>query len=142
MVAIEKLRKLLPFEPAVAVPNELDGDRVDAGVTGLLARGKSRQFAIVRGREISADIRDFGGDQMEVVEQPLRRSRNKLSGPHVVRQSAIGGSQDANVVLESRKNVPRAPSRIGIDREAGGERQRSLFEPFDAQELVAQRLFG
>jgi len=32
--------------------------------------------------------------------------------------------------------------RIGIDREAGGERERAFFEPLDAQELVAQRLFG
>ena len=136
------MRELLPLEPAVAVPNELDGDSVDAGVTGLLARGKRRQFAIVRAREVLADIGDFSGDQMEVVEQPLRRGRNKLSGPHIVRQGAIGAAQDANVVLESRKNVPRAPARVGIDREAGGERQRSLFEPFDAQELVAQRLFG
>jgi hypothetical protein len=53
--------------------------------------------------------------------------------------AACWGGSTSN---KSRKNVPRTPSRIGIDREAGGERQRSLFEPFDAQELVTQRLFG
>ena len=92
MVAVEKLRELLPFEPAVAVPNELDGDSVDAGVTGLFARGKGWQFAIIRARQVPSDIRDFSGDQMEVVEQPLRRRRNKLPGPHVVRQGAIGAA--------------------------------------------------
>jgi len=29
---------------------------------------------------------------------------------------------------------------VGIDGQAGRERERALFEPLDAQELVAQRL--
>jgi hypothetical protein len=65
-----------------------------------------------------------------------------LSGPHIIRQRAVGAAQDANVLVESRKDVSRTPSRIGIDGEAGGERQCSFFEPFDAQELVARRFFG
>lgn len=35
-----------------------------------------------------------------------------------------------------------APTRIGINRESGGQRQRTLLQSFDAEELVAQRLFG
>src|SRR5437763_17156902 len=58
---------------AVAVPNELDGNSIDAGVTGLLTRRQRRQCAIVRAREVPTDIGDIGGHQMEVVEQPLRR---------------------------------------------------------------------
>ena len=79
---------------------------------------------------------------MEVVEQPVRRGRDELSGAHVVGQRAIGAAQHADVVLESRKRVARAASWIGIDGQAGGERQRTLLEPLDAQELVAQRLLG
>jgi hypothetical protein len=33
-------------------------------------------------------------------------------------------------------------ARVGIDRQAGRERERALLEPRDAQELVAQRLLG
>ena len=68
MVAIEELGELLSLEPAVAVPDKFDGDGVNAGVTGLFARGECRQFAIVRAREVPADIDDFGSHQMEVVE--------------------------------------------------------------------------
>ena len=133
---------MLPIQPAVAVPDQLDRDGVNAGVTGLLASGERRQLAIVRAREDSADIGDFGGHQMEVIEQPLRHGRDTLSGPHIVGQRAIGAAHDAHVVVESRKDVPRTASRIRIDREARGERQGSFFEPFDADELVPQRFLS
>ena len=65
---------------------------------------------------------------------------DELPGAHVVGQRAVGGAQHADVVLEAREGVAGAVARIGIDGEAGGERQRALLEPLDAQELVAERL--
>ena len=92
--------------------------------------------------QISPDVPGFSGHQVEVVEQPFRRRRDELSGPDVVGQRAVRSAQDSHVVVEAGKDVLRAPSPVGIDREARGERQRAFLEPFDAQELVAQRFFG
>ena len=45
LVAVEELDELLAIEPAVAVPDQLDGHGVDARVAGVLARGERRQRA-------------------------------------------------------------------------------------------------
>ena len=55
LVAVQELDQLLAIEPAVAVANQLDRDRVDARLTGVLARGERRQ------RRDSTCAADSGG---------------------------------------------------------------------------------
>ena len=65
---------------------------------------------------------------------------HELAGADVVGERAVGGAQDAGVVVEARKGCLAARRRgFGIEGEAGGERQRALFEPLDAEQLVAKR---
>ena len=45
LVAVQELDQLLAIQPAVAVADQLDRDRVDAGLPGVLARGQRRQRA-------------------------------------------------------------------------------------------------
>ena len=71
LIAVEELRQLLPVEPAVAVAQQLDRDRVDARVAGLLARRQRRQLAVVAPRQVLADVDDLRRDQVEVVEEPF-----------------------------------------------------------------------
>ena len=142
LVTVQELEQLLAIEAAVAVADQFDGDGVDASVAGVLASGKRRERARVRAREISPDVRDLRRDQVEVIEEPVRRRHHELAGADVVGERAIGRAQHADVVVESRKRVFRAAAWIGIDRQAGGQRQRAVFEPLDAEELVAQRLLG
>ena len=88
------------------------------------------------------DVADLRRHQVEVVEQPFGRRRDRLSRPHVVGQRAIGLAQDARVVVEAREDVARARPRAGIDGEARGERERPLIKAFDAEQLVAERFLG
>ena len=111
LVAVQELDQLLAIQTAVAVADQLDGDRVDAGVTGVLARGQRRQRARVRARQIPADVGNLGCDQMEVVEEPVRRRHHELPGPDVVGQRAIRRAKHADVVLEPRKRVAGAAAR-------------------------------
>jgi hypothetical protein len=76
---------------------------------------------------------------MKVVEQPVGRRRDELPGPHVVGEGPIGGAQHTNVVFEAREGVTGAVARVGIDREAGSQRERTFLEPLDAEQLVAKR---
>ena len=78
---------------------------------------------------------------MEVVEQPVGGGDDELAGTDVLGERAVGGAQHADVVLEAGKRIARVAARVGIDGEAGRERQRPLFEALDAEKLVAERLF-
>jgi hypothetical protein len=141
LVVVQEAGELLAIETAVAVPDELDRDRVDPRLARVLARGQRRQRPRVGAREVAPDAADLRRDQMEVVEQPVRGRRHEPPGPHVIGQRAIRAAQHPDVVLEPRERVARAMAPVGIDRQAGGERERALFQPLDAQELVAQRPF-
>ena len=65
---------------------------------------------------------------MEVVEQPFRRRRHELSRPHIVGERSIGVAEHPRVLVEARKNIARAASGVGIDRERPCQRERPLFE--------------
>ena len=137
LVTIQELDEVLPIETTVAVPDQFDGNRVDPSMSDMLTGGQRRERPRVRARQIPADIGNFGCDEVEVIEEPVRCGHHELSLPDVVRQSAIRGAQHADVVLESRKRISGAAARVGIDGESGRERERTLLEPLDAQELVA-----
>ncbi len=76
--------KSLEVEPAVAVANELDRHRVDADGLGRLPRGDLGQLKIIRSWQADSDCEQFGLDNVEVVEQPLRSGHDRLSTPNVV----------------------------------------------------------
>jgi hypothetical protein len=142
LIAVQELGELVSIEPAVAVPHQLHGDGVDARLPGMLARRQRGQRAGVRARQVPADPADLGRNQMEIVEQPVARRPHEPPGADVVGERAIRASQHPHVVVEARERVARPMPRIRIDGEARRQRQRALFEPLDAEELVAQRLVG
>jgi hypothetical protein len=54
----------------------------------------------------------------------------------------LGLAQDARVVVEAREDAPGRTPGVGVDREPGGEGLGPLFQPLDAEQLVAQGLLG
>ena len=100
-----KRTQLVAVEAAVAVADQLDRQGVDARVAGVLARRELRQLAVVAARQVLADVADLRRDQVEVVEQPLRRRRDELAPVHVVGQRAVGVAQDAGVVAKRGKTL-------------------------------------
>ena len=77
---------------------------------------------------------------MKVVEEPLRGGGDELTGMHVLGKGAVRRAQGTSVVAEAWKDAPCAPARRRIDREPRGKRQRALFQPLDAQQLIAEWL--
>ena len=142
LVAVHEANELLAVEAAVAVADELHGHGVDPSVAGELARGELGQLAVVAARQVLAHVADLRGDEVVVVEQPLRGRRDELPLVHALGHAEVRLAQDAGVVVEAREGVACIPSRRGIDDEAGGQRLRPLLEPLDAQELVAEGLLG
>ena len=135
---VEVAHDLGAVEAAVAVADQLHGQRVHAGGAGAIARGERRQLAVVAAREVLADVPDLGGDEVVVVEEPLPRRRHELAAARVAGERAVRRAQQAHVVVEARKDAPRpAPRRV--HREAAGERAGALVEALHAQQLVAER---
>ena len=122
--------------------DQLDRHGVDARVAGA-----ARAAASVGQLAVVARAAGCGGRRAISAA-----TRWKLSSSHsaagvtnspavdVVGQRAVGRAQHAGVVVEAREDAARARRGLGIDGEAGRERQRPLLEPLDAQQLVAQRL--
>jgi hypothetical protein len=127
------------IEPAVAVPDQLDGHRVDPRVARLLTRGESGQLPVIGAGQMLVNVPDLCGDQVEVVEQPFCRGGDELSGPDIVCQGSIRVAQHARIVVEPGENVTRAASRARVEREARREGQRPLVQPLDAEQLIAKR---
>src|SRR5438552_1707617 len=143
LIAIQEAQQLRSVQPAVAVPDELQRHGVDAGEASELARGQSGQLAIVLARQILADAEDFRRHEMEVIEEPLGRWRDKLSLMNIVCQRAICFVQHAHVVVETREDAPPCPPPgRWSDGEPRGQRLRTLLQPLDAQQLIAQWFFG
>ncbi len=136
---VQPAHELGAVEAAVAVADQLDRERVDAGVPRLLPRGELGQLAVVAAREVLADVPDLGGDEVVVVEEPLRRGGDELAAVHVAGERAVRLAQHADVVVEAREDAPRRASRR-VHREAGRERAGPLVEALDAEQLVPERL--
>jgi hypothetical protein len=59
LIAVQEQRQLWQVEPAVAVTQQLDGDRIDARITGALPSRQRRQLAVVAARQVAADFDDL-----------------------------------------------------------------------------------
>ncbi len=141
LVAAEELRELLGVEPAVAVTDQLDGDGVDTGLARVLPHGERRQLAVIRGREVPADLDDLRRDQVKVVEQPLGAGGDELPRVEILGQHAVGVAQGPGVVVKAGKDAACAAPGISVDGEARCQCQGACFETLDTEELVAERPF-
>ena len=142
LIAVQKLRELLAIEAAVAVADDLHGDRVDTGFARVPPGGQPRQVAEKAGGQVRPDVGDFRCDEMKVVEQPLRRRADELAVAHVGGQHSVRSPEPLGVLDEPRKDISRAAAGVGIQRKAGGEPGCALLEALDAQERVAKRLLS
>ena len=122
------------------MPDQLDGNGIDARVARVLSHGKGRQLAIVRAWQILPDVNDVGGDEMKVVEEPFGRGRDEPPVVDILGQRAVGRAQRAGVRVETWKDAASSTAAGRVDRESRGERERALFEAPDSEQLVAKRL--
>ena len=135
----DEAREPVCIEPSVAVPDQLERHRMDAGLARELACRELRQLPVVPDGEVvphGARLRD---DEMEVVEKPLGGRRNGDALVDVVSEATVGRVQDADVRVQPWQHVVPTRTRGRYQRQAGGERLRSLLEALEAQELAPER---
>ena len=85
------------------------------------------------------DVPDLRRHEVEIIEEPFCGEGDRLPGPDIFRERAVGVPQDAGVVIEPGKDVAGTAPWARVDGEARREGERTLFEPLDTEELVAKR---
>jgi hypothetical protein len=85
-----------------------------------------------------ADLAHLAFQEMEVVEQPLGRGRDRLAMSHVSREDPIRMTEQARVVGQAAQQAGCGAPRVAREGEAGGQRTRTLFQAIDAEELTVQ----
>jgi hypothetical protein len=121
------------------VGDVLAGERVHAQPTVVLAALQPRQLALVGLRERLAGLADLALDEMEIVEQPLRRGRHRLVAAHRGDQAPVSFPKDPFVLGEAVEERP-ADATTPVDLVAPGERAGVLREPVGAEDLVPDRI--
>ena len=94
----------LRIEPAGAAANQLERHRVNARQAGELVGGDPRQPPEERRRQIVVNVAQRGENDVEVVEQPLRRRRRGFAAFGVVGQRRVdlAKARDVREVLDMR----------------------------------------
>jgi hypothetical protein len=138
LVGDEEAREAVRVEAPVAVADELQRHRVDAGTPRELARGELGQLVVVAAGQVARRLARRGLDDREVVEQPLGGRGRALAAVDVVGEPLVGLAQPRCVVLEAREEGPRPLAGLARERELGRERLGPLLQPLDAQELAAE----
>ena len=97
------------------------------------------QLLVELQRQVLADLDDFGGEQMVVVEEPLAGRRDEGAVVDVFGQRLVGVAQDARVVTQAPVDAAGAAA-LRVNRETRRQGERPLLEPFRAEQLIAERL--
>ena len=99
------------------------------------------QFAIEAGREVVADFTQLFVDDMEVLDQPFRGRRDRLSSAGAGGEHLVRLAQGARVIGNPGQQRQR-PAAIAPDRLSRGEALGVLSQSLDTEELGANRLVG
>ncbi len=143
LVAVQELDQLLAIEPAVAVADQLDGDRVDARVTGVLARGERSAACGSRCAADSGGCRRSrprpGGSCRAASPPPARRTaRSARRRPACDTRRAARGRCPRSAETcrgrggadwDRRSGWPRAPARAPRAARCSGARRAAASRP-------------
>ncbi len=129
------------IESAIGVRNERPGDSVDARIAGERPLGQLGQLPIEPGRQVVADLAQLLVHDVEVVDEPFRRRRDRALLADGVGDHAVRVAKHAAVVFHALQQPP-PPTRPPHD--ALGRRQALgvLLESLDAEELGTDRVVG
>ena len=103
LVGAHEAAQALGLEVAVGVRDERPGDAEDARISLEGALRQLRQLAVEAGGQVFADLADLIVDDVEVVDEPLGRGRDRPLLADRLRDRPIAGEQRAGVVLQTRR---------------------------------------
>ena len=103
--------------------------------------GELGQLPIEAARQVVANFANLLLDHVKIIDQPLRRRRDRALLANRARDTPIRVEQYAPVLPHARRDRPAAPRRVG-DALRNRQRLAMLFQPLDAEQLGADRFFG
>ena len=139
LIGAQEPRQRLRIEQAVGVGHEVVDQGVDPGVALKGIGRQLGQLPVVAGRQVLADLPQLLLDEMEIVDQPLRRRRDGPLVAHRFGDRAVRGEQDPAVVPQARQQPAPSPAARPHPLRLG-ETGRVLLEPLPSPELLADRL--
>jgi hypothetical protein len=139
LVCADEAPQGLCVEPAVGVRDERERDGVDARVVCEFTRGKLGQFVVITLGQVFADFAELLFDDVKVIDQPFGGGRDRAPAAHRLGERAVGGDEQAPVLLQPRQKPPAA-TPPGIDSVFGCQRRRVLLQAFNAIQLFTNRL--
>src|SRR6266550_1340617 len=98
------------------------------------------ELAVEPGRQVVADLAQLFVHEMEVVDQPFRRGRDRSLFANRLRDHSMRVAQDT-AVLENARQQSTALTRLAHDALGGRQALGVLFEALDTKELGPDRLF-
>src|SRR5213078_162129 len=120
--------------------DERPGHPVDARITRERSVSQLGELAVEPGRQVVADLAQLFVHEMEVVDQPFRRGRDRSLLANRLRDHSMRVAQDT-AVLENARQQSTALTRLAHDALGGRQALGVLFEALDTKELGPDRLF-
>src|SRR5581483_967731 len=96
--------------------------------------GQLRQLTIEPGRQIVTNLAELFVDDVEVVDEPFRRRRDRALLTDGVGDDTVGLVEDMRVVLDARQQSPSL-ARASAHVLRGGQALGMLLEALNAKEL-------
>jgi hypothetical protein len=125
---------------AIGVGDESPCEAEDSGVAFEMSLGKFRQVPVEAGVQIALDLTELLFHDVEVVDDPFRRGRDRALLVESTSDRAISGEQYASVLCYPWRDA--GPSAPGRDAVRSREAPRMLFQSLGPEKFRANRLFG
>src|SRR3989442_3836898 len=120
--------------------DERPGHPVDTRITRERSVSQLGELAVEPGRQVVADLEPLFVHEMEVVDQPFRRGRDRSLLANRLRDHSMRVAQDT-AVLENARQQSTALTRLAHDALGGRQALGVLFEALDTKELGPDPLF-
>ena len=129
----------LGIEAAVGVRDVGPREAHHPRIAGEMAARQLRELAVVARGQVVVDLAELLVDDVEVVDEPLGRRRDRTVLLDRPGEDAVRLEEHAAVLGDAGLDGASAARRRG-DRLDGSENLGVLFQPLDAQELLEDRL--
>ena len=140
LIGCHKAPQRFRVESAIGMRHKRPRHSEHARITLQVTRGELGQFAVVANRQIVLDFAELFINDVEVIDQPFSRGRNRMLLLNRMGDRPIGIQQHAAVVHDPR-DKRAAPARFVRDYLRRRKALGVLFEPLQAEEFSANRLF-
>ena len=139
LVGVEEGAQDLGIENTVGMGHIGPGDSIDPGQTFQRCLREFGQLGVVAPGHAFPDLFELRFDQVEVVQQPVRRRSDIVAAAGDERNLVVGAAQCLEVLLYPRKEGGSSPGSALLHHLRDCKAATVFFEPVDAEQLGADR---